>query len=95
MKFKVLHTFKHGFSTFEVGNSHDSAALDVADAMVDMWYRAGWVEIEGKPPAPAIDPSRAVTLEVQNVKVGMSVQTPGVIGGPTGLEVGLIGGGNG
>lgn len=57
MKFKVLHDFK-SFMPFEAGNSHDSVKLGIPDADVERWYRNGFVQIEGKDPAPALDPKR-------------------------------------
>lgn len=57
MKFKVLHDFK-AFMAFEAGNSHDSAKLGIPDSDVERWYRNGFVQIEGKDPAPALDPKR-------------------------------------
>jgi len=48
MKFKVLTEFKHGFDTFEEGNNHDSEKLDLTDELIEVFHRAGWVELEGR-----------------------------------------------
>lgn len=48
MKFKVLNEFKHGFTTFEAGNSHDSEVLGITDDLVNVFHRAGWVELDGE-----------------------------------------------
>lgn len=57
MKFTVLHDFK-AFMPFEAGNSHDSEKLGIPGADVERWYRNGFVQIDGKDPAPALDPKR-------------------------------------
>lgn len=57
MKFKVLHDFKSP-GPYEAGNSHDSEKIGVADETVEMWYRQGWVQIEGRDTAPSLDPKR-------------------------------------
>lgn len=41
---------------------------DLSDAEVDAIYRAGFIEIEGREPAPEIDPNRRVLLQPENVK---------------------------
>lgn len=66
MKFKVLHDFKSP-SLYEAGNSHDSAKIGVSDAEVECWYRQGWVQIEGRDAAPALDPKRT-ELVVESTK---------------------------
>lgn len=57
MKFTVLHDFK-AIVPFEAGNSHDSEKLGILEADVERWYRNGFVQIEGRDPAPALDPKR-------------------------------------
>ena len=44
MKFKVLHSFKHGHVQYEAGNSHDFED----EQMIDVFHRAGWIEIAGR-----------------------------------------------
>lgn len=57
MKFTVLTDFKAKGFQFETGNSHDSQKLGVEDERVERWYRAGFVQIEGRDPAPAPNPN--------------------------------------
>lgn len=57
MKFTVLHNFKAP-GLYEAGNKHDSAAIGLADDQVEMFYRQGWIQIDGRDPAPALDPKR-------------------------------------
>jgi len=79
MKFTVKHEFKHGFNTYEVGNSHDSDNLDdVSDADVNMFYSAGWADIEGQEPGPEAKPIGA-ELEVQNVKHNVTAADVGEV----------------
>lgn len=66
MKFTVLNDFKSP-GLFEAGNSHDSEKLGVSDADVETWYRMGWVQIEGREKAPALDPKRT-ELVVKSAK---------------------------
>jgi len=78
MKFTVKHTFKHGYTTFEDKNSHDSDNLEgVTDNDVETWYHAGWVDIEGMEPGPEAKPISA-ELEVQNIKHKITSETVGV-----------------
>jgi len=48
MKFKLLTEFKHGLDTFEEGNNHDSEKLGFTDELIEVFHRAGWVELEGR-----------------------------------------------
>ena len=48
MNFKVLTEFKHVFNTFEEGNNHDSEKLGLTDELIEVFHRAGWVELEGR-----------------------------------------------
>lgn len=56
MKFTVNRDFKTAYGQFEVGNSHDSKKLGIAEDRVEAWYDAGWIEIEGRDPAPEPKP---------------------------------------
>lgn len=76
MKFTVKNEFKSGYRTFEVGNSHDSSKMpDITEEDVQRWYRAGFVDIEGKEPGPEPNPQR-VELVVQNAGNGQKVKEP-------------------
>ena len=46
MKFKVLTEFKHGYATFEEGNNHDSDKLGFTDDLIEVFHKAGWIELE-------------------------------------------------
>ena len=48
MKFKVLTEFKHGYATFEEGNNHDSDKLGFTDDLIEVFHKAGWIELEGR-----------------------------------------------
>ena len=62
MKFLVVHEFKHGFNTFKKDNSHDSDDFDdIEESTVDVFWRAGWVEIEGRE-TNAINPSHSEVI---------------------------------
>lgn len=51
------------------GNTVDTDDYpDLSDAEVDAIYRAGFVEISGREPAPDIDVNRRVTVYPDNVK---------------------------
>lgn len=53
MKFTAKEEFRHGHTTFETGNTYDSAKHGLTDAEVMSFHANGWAEVEGKDPAPA------------------------------------------
>jgi hypothetical protein len=77
MKFTVKEDFLHGQRQFEAGNTHNSDKLSLSDAELDMFYRAGWVDIEGRDPAPERNPQRAVRLDVQSSRLGTAAEKAG------------------
>jgi hypothetical protein len=74
-KVTVKHSFKDQGKDYEEGNTHDIED----EARVEMWRKAGWVDVEGKEESPDIDPQRVVRLETDNVKHEEMAQdaTPG------------------
>ncbi len=53
MKFTPKEDFKHGYQTFESGNTYDSDNHpDVSEKDVRTFHAAGWAEVEGMDPAP-------------------------------------------
>ena len=59
MKFKALEDIKtkatYGL-LLEEGNTFDSERRGIPDETVERWYEAGWVQIEGRDPAPERKP---------------------------------------
>jgi len=73
MKFKVISKFRHGYTTFEAGNSHDSEQLGMSDELVDVFHRAGWVSIDGREDN-AVNPGHVEVIP-DNVMHGHSART--------------------
>jgi hypothetical protein len=69
MKFTAKEDFLNGRTTFEEGNTYDSAKHDISDQMLNAFYDAGWVEIEGKDPSPDRNPG-AVELKLEDSSHG-------------------------
>lgn len=53
MKFTPKESFRHGYTTFETGNTYDSEAQGLTEAELRAFHHAGWAEVEGMDPAPA------------------------------------------
>jgi len=71
MKFKVLHEFKHGHLTLEVGNSHDSEVLGIDDGFMMAYCRAGFVEIDGQQVQEINTSHQEVIADNVQIKVGV------------------------
>ena len=69
MKFTAKEDFRNDRTTFEEGNKYDSEKHGISDAMLDAFYKAGWVEIEGRDPSPDRNPG-AVELRVEGSSHG-------------------------
>ena len=67
MKFTAKEDFRVGRTLYEEGNTYESTKYDLTDGDVTAFYTAGWVEVEGKEPAPARKPgAQAVKVEKAN-----------------------------
>ena len=56
MKFTAKEDFRVGRMLFEEGNTYSSEKQNLSDMEVEAFYKAGWLEIEGRDPAPARKP---------------------------------------
>lgn len=72
MIFKVKTHFKSGRFSFEPNNTHDSEILGIADDHVERWYRAGFVDIEGRTPSPDLNPNHT---ELAASNIGVTAQS--------------------
>ena len=67
MNFTCNTSFTTSYGRLHKGNKHDSEELGASDADVMRWYEHGFVEVEGKDPAPPRDPSR-VTINPKSAQ---------------------------
>jgi hypothetical protein len=64
MKFTAKEDFRVERQLFEAGNTYNSDNYALTEARVMSFYSAGWVEIEGKEPAPARVPgAKTIVIE--------------------------------
>lgn len=73
-KVKVGDGFKGANREFEFGNTHDSVRLGIRDDDVLRWYRAGFVDIEGYPVGPAMQPGKT-EIAVNGVAVKRAISS--------------------
>lgn len=69
MKFSPKEDIRHERTVFESGNTYDSVTQNLSDELVEAFYTAGWIEIEGRDPSPDRNPG-AVTLTVEKTTHG-------------------------
>lgn len=61
--------FLHGANAFRKGNVYQvEDYADIDQPEVVMFFKAGWVSVEGWPDPPARDPSRKIVLDVHNIR---------------------------
>lgn len=68
-KFTAKEDFMHGRAKFEAGNTYDSEKQGLSDADVNIFYNAGWAEVEGRDPAPERQPG-AVAIQPEGTVHG-------------------------
>lgn len=52
MRFTAKEDFMHGRLRFEEGNTYESSKYGLNVSEIDIFYNAGWAEVEGRDPAP-------------------------------------------
>jgi hypothetical protein len=77
MKFTVKHQFKAKARTWEVGNIHNTDNFpEIDESDVERWYKAGFVDIEGREAGPEPSPNRVVVEAVSGARHSASSTTP-------------------
>lgn len=75
MKFRTNTRFNTRYGLFEENNEHDSEVLGIEHDDLARWHAAGFIEVDGWDPAPAIDPANPVTLTPENTAHGQTTTT--------------------
>lgn len=73
-EFKCLEEkFKHGSHVFRAGNTYQLEDYpDISKAELKMFFDAGWISVDVWGEAPARDPSKKITLQVDNIATGVT-----------------------
>ncbi len=68
----VESSFKHDTHTFREGNTYQLEDYpDINQAELQMFWKAGWVQVEGWPETPERDVNKVVELEPHNSTIGI------------------------
>jgi len=69
-EFKCIEAkFKHGSNTFRKDNVYQVEDFDdIGQPELQMFFKAGWVWVDGWGEPPQRDPNRKIVLNMENVK---------------------------